>query len=113
MINLNVTISLPQLWQAQQFVKNDWNAINLIVGPNGTGKSLFADQLKQQLTNAGLRVRLLNAERLAGLEKQDYNYFSGGSNFNSGFNIGQFEILKSQGDAYGLSSSAFVLLKEL
>lgn len=112
MINLSVNISLPQLWQAQQFVKNDWNAINLIVGPNGTGKSLFADQLKQQLVNAGLRVRLLNAERLAGLEKQDYHGFSGGSQFNSGFNIGQFEAIKGNGDAYGLSSSAFVLLKE-
>lgn len=112
MINLNVIISLPQLWQAQQFVKNDWNAINLIVGPNGTGKSLFADQLKHQLANAGLSVRLLNAERLAGLEKQDYNNFTGGSYFSSGFNIGNFETIKGHGDAYGLSSSAFVLLKE-
>lgn len=112
MINLNITIGLPQLWQDKTFTKNDWNSINLIVGPNGTGKSLFADQLKQQLSRHGLKVRLLNAERLAGLEKRDYDYFSRGSSISEGFNISQFNTFKQRGDEYGLSSSAFVLLKE-
>ncbi|RZK29944.1 MAG: AAA family ATPase, partial [Hymenobacter sp.] len=101
MINLNIAIVLPQLWQDKTFTKNDWNSINLIVGPNGTGKSLFADQLKQQLSQNGLRVRLLNAERLAGLEKREYSYFTNGSNLKNGFNISQFNDLKRHGDDFG------------
>lgn len=111
MINIPINIQLQKLWGAKAFAKNDWGTINLIVGPNGTGKSLFADQLKAQLVQKQFKVRLLNAERLAGLEKQDYQYFSGG-NFGQGFNISQFGQLKSQGDNFGLSSSAFVTLKE-
>ena len=81
------------------------------MGPNGTGKSLFAEQLKEQLTIGGYKTRLLNAERLTGMEKQDYSYFSNGS-FSQGLNIGQFELLKTHGAIFGLSSSAFVILKE-
>lgn len=111
MINIPINIQLPNLWQTKTFVKNDWGEINLIVGPNGTGKSLFADQLKQQLTRKGYKTRLLNAERLSGLEKQDYSYF-GSSNFNQGLNISQFSTLKSNGENYGLSTTAFIILKE-
>ncbi len=112
MINIPISIKLPKLWGAQTFTKSEWADINLLVGSNGTGKSLFADQLKTNLVNNGFKPRVLNAERLSGLEKQDYNYFSGGSNFSSGINISHFGHLKVNGDTYGLSSSAFVTLKE-
>jgi len=111
-MNIPITIQLPQLWGTQTFTKSEWGNINLIVGPNGTGKSLFADQLKAQLSNQGIKPRMLNAERLSGLEKMNYQYFTHGSNFNEGLNISQFSTIKSQGDVYGLSSSAFVVLKE-
>jgi hypothetical protein len=111
MINYNINIQLNNLWGATNFSKKEWGTINLIVGPNGTGKSLFADQLKHQLMVSGLKVRLLNAERLSGLEKQNYNYY-GSSSFNEGLNISQFAQLKTHGENYGLSSSAFVILKE-
>lgn len=111
MITIPINISLPELWMTKTFTKNDWGEINLIVGPNGTGKSLFADQLRNQLKSKGYKTRLLNAERLSGLEKQNYDYF-GSSNLNSGLNISQFSQLKSQGENYGLSSSAFIILKE-
>lgn len=111
MINIPINISIPELWPTKTFTKNEWGEINLIVGPNGTGKSLFADQLKSQLNSKGYKTRLLNAERLSGFEKQNYNYF-GSSNLDSGLNISQFSQLKSQGENYGLSSSAFIILKE-
>lgn len=112
MINIPITISLPQLWNTQTFTKNEWGQINLIVGPNGTGKSLFADELKQQLTQRRYNTRLLNAERLSGLEKQDYTYFTHGSRLSQGLDISNFAGLKQYGESYGLSSSAFVILKE-
>jgi predicted AAA+ superfamily ATPase len=83
MINIPVKIELPEIWQGT-FEKNKWSPINFIVGANSTGKSLFSEQLKQQLQsivnrhtqpNSQLRVRLLTAERLAGFEKQQYNFF--------------------------------------
>ena len=111
-MNIPITIQLQTLWGTQTFSKSDWGNINLIVGPNGTGKSLFADQLKAQLTQSGYKPRLLNAERLSGLEKQNYSGFTHGSAFNQGLNISEFQNLKNQGEQYGLSSSAFVTLKE-
>jgi len=111
MINIPITIQLPELWNTQTFTKNDWGAINIIVGSNGTGKSLFADQLKAQLMAKGYKVRLLNAERLSGFEKQDYSQFSTTS-FSRGLNISNFSSLKHNGDAFGLSTYAFVILKE-
>jgi hypothetical protein len=111
MINIPINISLPDLWDTKKFSKNEWGEINLIVGPNGTGKSLFADQLKEQLTKNGYNPRLLNAERLSGLEKQPYYNYSG-SSFEAGLNISQFDDLKNRGEQYGLSSSAFIILKE-
>ena len=111
MINIPIKISLPQIWGTNTFYKNEWGEINIIVGPNGTGKSLFADQLKQQLTNNAFTPRLLNAERLSGLEKQNYSSF-GYSNLSSGLNISDFSSLKTNAEVYGLSSSAFVILKE-
>ncbi|WP_418263160.1 ATP-dependent nuclease [Flavobacterium faecale] len=111
MINIPIDIQLPKLWATKTFTKNEWGEINLIVGPNGTGKSLFADQLKAQLNSKGYKTRILNAERLTGLEKQNYSYF-GNSNFNDGLNISQFDGIRSNGELFGLSTSAFIILKE-
>lgn len=115
-MNIPITIQIPQLWGADTFSKSEWGNINLIVGPNGTGKSLFAEQLKKQLSRNGLKPRLLNAERLAGLEKQNYGGFTGmvegGNSITKGFNISNFGQLKTHGDNFGLSSSAFIILKE-
>jgi predicted ATP-dependent endonuclease of OLD family len=111
MINISVNISIPKLWGSKTFSKSEWGEINLIVGPNGTGKSLFAEELKQILTNNSYKPRLLNAERLSGLEKQSYSYFQN-SGLYQGFNISQFKDIKSHGENYGLSSYAFIILKE-
>ena len=110
MINIPVKISVPEIWKGQ-FEKENWNFVNFIVGANGTGKSLFSEQLKQEMQRNKLQVRLLTAERLAGFEKFNYTYFSN-SGFNSGLDISNFNTYKSYGEQYGLSTSAFVILKE-
>lgn len=110
-MNLNINISIPDLWGEQRFQKNEWGNINYLVGPNATGKTRLAEQLKQQCQNHGLKVRYLSSERLAGLERQNYGNF-GYSNIHQGLNIGSFNTYKNEGMNYGLSAGAFVILKE-
>ena len=107
---IDIKIRLPKIWDGE-FAKSTWNSVNFIVGANGTGKSLFADQLKNQLVNKGFKVRLLTAERLAGFEKASYSYFTS-TQLGDGLNISQFHHYKDYGDRFGLSSSAFILLKQ-
>ena len=87
-MEINIRIELPMLWKGT-FEKSSWNSVNFIVGANGTGKSLFSEQLKNNLRNNGFRVRSLTAERLAGFEKTDYSYFSS-SGIGQGLNISNF-----------------------
>lgn len=109
-MDIDIRIELPVLWQGT-FEKLKWNSVNFIVGANGTGKSLFAEKLKQQLGQKGFKVRQLTAERLAGFEKTNYNYYTN-SQIGGGLNISYFNDYKNYGNQYGLSSSAFILLKE-
>ncbi len=110
-MNLNITISIPDLWGEEVFQKNEWGSINYLVGPNATGKTRFAEQLKQQCQDQELKTRYLSSERLAGLERQQYGLF-GYSNIYEGLNIGRFKDYKSQALTYGLAADAFAVLKE-
>lgn len=110
-MNLSITISIPDLWGEQKFEKNEWGSINYLVGPNATGKTRFAEQLKQQCNGQGFKVRYLSSERLAGLEKQQYGHF-GYSNITEGLNIKYFPRYKNEGLSYGLAADAFVILKQ-
>ena len=110
-MKLDINISIPDLWGNKKFQKNEWGNINYLVGPNATGKTRFVEQLKQQCQNQNIKVRYLSSERLAGLERQRYEYF-GYSALESGLNMGQFAVLKNFGTNYGLSADAFVTLKE-
>ena len=109
-MNIPVKIELPQVWSGT-FEKNEWNPINFIVGPNGTGKSLFSVQLSAKLKDKGYKVRYLSAERLSGFEKTNYLYFTQ-SRLNDGLNISDFNHYKEYGQNYGLSTYAFIILKE-
>ena len=110
-MNLNITISIPDLWGEQRFQKNEWGSINYLVGPNATGKTRFAEQLKQQCQSQGFKVRHLSSERLAGFEKQQYGIF-GSSNISRGLDTGQYKRILARGKEYGLSADAFAILKE-
>ena len=111
MITKNIDISIPFLWGDNHFVKNEWGFINYLVGPNGTGKSLLAEQIKNKFNGNGLQTRYLNAERLVGLEKQQEGRFGGGT-LQRVFDITYFEDYKSRAENNGLSSSAIIILKQ-
>lgn len=113
-MNINIKIELPQVWSGT-FEKNEWNTINYIVGPNGSGKSLLSSRLKKQLKDTGYKVRLLSAERLAGLEKESYSYSateSTNDGFSKGFNIAKLDTIISEGENRNLAASAIVILKK-
>jgi hypothetical protein len=111
MINKNVDITIPVLWGEEHFVKNEWGAINYLVGANGTGKSLLAEKIKQNFNGGGFLPRYLNAERLIGLEKSETGRYGGGG-LKRGFDITHLEDYKSRAENSGLSSSAIVILKQ-
>ena len=111
MLELPIEISIPYLWGDQKFRKNEWGFINYLVGPNGTGKTLFAEQLREKCEQQGLKVRYLSTERLAGLQRRNYNPFSA-SQIEQGFNIARFTQYKNYGKQFGLSADAFIILKE-
>ena len=46
-MKIPVDIQIDFLWGEQHFKKDDWGPITYIVGANGTGKSIFAEKLKQ------------------------------------------------------------------
>lgn len=109
-MNIPINIELPKIWSGT-FTKNEWNSINFIVGANGTGKSLFSNELKTQLSHNNYKVRLLSAERLSGFEKTSYSYFTS-SQLSGVLYISKFNTYKDYGQQYGLSTSAFIILKE-
>ena len=111
MIEKNIDITIPVIWGEEHFIKNQWGSINYLVGANGTGKSLLAEQIKAKFNDGGFLPRYLNAERLVGLEKQQEGRFGGGT-LQRGFDITHFENYKNRAKNTGLSSSAIIILKQ-
>jgi len=111
MIQKDISISIPVLWGEDKFTKSQWGDINYLVGPNGTGKSLFAEELKKKFTGNGFNSRYLSAERLVGLEKHQEGRFGGG-NLMRGFDISLLSDYKTRAENTGLSSSGIIILKE-
>ncbi len=109
-MNIPVTVTIPDLWGAEPFSKNEWGPINFLVGPNGTGKTRFCTQLKSALSKAGFKPRYLSAERLAGLEK--HFVMNHGGALAHGFSVGNYAQYRSMGAEQGLAADAFVILKE-
>ena len=109
-MEIDIELKIPELWGEQVFKKVDWGTVNFLVGPNGTGKTLFAEQLEQRLTQQGFTPRYLSAERLSGFEKRDSGFSS--SQLSQGFSFSQFSRFKAWGKQFGLASDAFVILRE-
>ncbi len=63
MIELETRVKIPFLWGKTVFKKSNWSQINLIVGPNGSGKTLLAEKISQQFEAAGYSVKFLRADR--------------------------------------------------
>ena len=63
MIELETRVKIPFLWGKAVFRKTNWTQINLIVGPNGSGKTLLAQSLSEQFKAAGYSVRFIKSDR--------------------------------------------------
>jgi hypothetical protein len=110
-MEINIELSDVPLWGEEVFSKNSWGSINYLVGSNGTGKTRFCESIKTKLTQDFFRVRYLSAERLSGLEKQRYSTFAR-SDLEQGLNISQIDNYENQASQFGLSSSAFTILRK-
>lgn len=63
MIHVETKVKIPFLWGKAVFKKSNWSHINLIVGPNGSGKTLLAENLAKQFRAKGYNVRFIRSER--------------------------------------------------
>ena len=108
-MNLDLEILLPQLWGDKTYEQESWGHLNYLIGPNGTGKTLFAEELERQIYS--YQVRRLSAERLSGMETETYRQFTNTA-LNQGFNIEQTDRYRQQAQQGGLSSDAYVELRD-
>lgn len=63
MINVDAKVKIPFLWGKAVFKKSNWSQINLIVGPNGSGKTLLAEKLALHFEKAGYTPKIIKVER--------------------------------------------------
>lgn len=119
---IKLVITLPIPWKNETFEMSEIGYINYLVGPNGTGKSQFAEQLKVFFNNFNnaLKSRVLSADRLTGLgfaAKENINMNHGNfvasqSAFHDGFGQKFFENYKQGADFLDTGVDAFILLEE-
>lgn len=111
-MQIDINIDVDFLWEDAHFVKNEWGEITYIVGPNGTGKTIVAERLKEQFKKAGLKVRYFSAERLNALgNKLNSSGCFQTDNLTYGLNIANFAIYKSKADELGQSIDAVIELR--
>lgn len=63
MFQIEIKVKLPFLWGNVAFEKNNWSQVNLIVGANGSGKTLLAEEIANQLEKKNVHVSFLRADR--------------------------------------------------
>ena len=111
-MKIDVDINIDFLWGEAHFIKNDWGKITYIVGPNGTGKTIVAEKLREEFKKAKLKTRYFSAERLTNLgSKWDDHGYLQGDHFREGLNIGNFAGYKSRADVLGQSIDALIELR--
>lgn len=116
-IDLKLNLEVP--WKNENFEMSKIGYINYLVGPNGTGKSQFSEQLKNFFNSKRLKCRVLSADRLTGLgfssEKINSgyaNYVVSHSNFHDGFSKSSFSYYKQGAENLDTGADAFILLEE-
>lgn len=111
-MKIDIDLNIDFLWGDKHFIKNEWGEITYIVGPNGTGKTIVAEKIKEQFKKAGLKARYFSAERLTNLgNKWDNSGYLQGDHFRDGLNIGNFAGYKRQADVLGQSIDALIELR--
>ena len=63
MLEFETRVKIPYLWGKTVFKKSHWSQINLIVGPNGSGKTLLAQSIAGQFEQGGYSVKFLKSDR--------------------------------------------------
>ena len=63
MVEIPVKVKMPFLWGRATFTKSNWSNINLIVGPNGSGKTLLAESIETQFGINNYSVKFLRADQ--------------------------------------------------
>ncbi|MDM8158027.1 ATP-binding protein [Amedibacillus dolichus] len=95
------------------FTKNDWGKITYIVGPNGTGKTIVAEKLREEFKRENLKARYFSAERLTNLgSKWDDHGYLQNDRLRDGLNIGNFADCKIRADVLGQSIDALIELRK-
>ena len=61
MIDENISVNLPFLWGTKTFRKSKWPQINIIVGPNGSGKTLLAEEIAKIFSSSGKKTTFLHS----------------------------------------------------
>lgn len=108
-MEINVNISIPHLWGEERFSKKEWGYFNVLIGPNGSGKTLFITELKKQIQRSKFIVRHLSPDRLTGFTGNRYRY-QGMSNLGQGFSIDNLNDIANESKLYGLSGDSFGIL---
>ncbi len=62
MVHVPVKVKMPFLWGRAVFKKDDWRNINLVVGPNGSGKTLLVESIAKEFAAAGYSVKFFRAD---------------------------------------------------
>jgi len=105
-----IEITLPIPWENKKLTLENIPKLMFLVGPNGSGKTRFADQFKNHLPNC----RILSADRLSGLSSKHNGYDNvyGTDIFEKGFSKDNFANYKTSNIKLGYGSDAFILLEE-
>lgn len=112
-MQIPIDIQIDFLWGEQHFKKDDWGPITYVVGANGTGKSVFAEQLKKQLKSQKLKVRYFGADRISNLaSKWDTSGYLAVDQTQKGLDIGNFKLYKTKADELGQSIDALIELQD-
>lgn len=105
-----IEIQLPIPWDNKKIEFEKIPNLMYLVGPNGSGKTRFAEKLSRHLPNC----RTLSADRLSGMSAnhKGYDAIFGSDTFEKGFNKEQFGQYITSSTKLGYGIDAFVLLEE-
>jgi AAA domain, putative AbiEii toxin, Type IV TA system len=112
-MQIPLLIRLEHLWGNEIFKKENCGAINYLVGSNGSGKSLFLQEVLDLLKKNNIPFRYLSTDRLISWtdEQTISNSFSS-SPYGHGIDNRLFDNLKQVSKSKGQVDDAFIILKE-
>lgn len=108
-MDIPIDIQLPHI-SGTSFKKSSWGYLNVFVGPNGSGKTTVARELKKRCAEVGLKPRYLNADRLTDFAQRIEDP-AGRHEYESGFDLKDLSALSNIATERDSSFDAFAILK--